>query len=285
MKAVIFANQNGYGLQKDTEVLLSVLEGHDVTVTPASREVKGRFDVAFHVEHLMARNLSCAAMNIAVPNPEWLSRAMGHTLRRCDMAIAKTQDCHRILTEHFPSVKTYFTGWTTPDVHTNEPRERSIVHVAGMSPLKSTLAVVQALEALKLPATVYHGRITALQPPNVTFIRKRVERLPRTFSIYVQPSQYEGYGHALNEAAACGAALVTTDADPMNMFDGRYLVPTTGYHLQGYANIYHLDPTELRRQIARAWETAPLFDQDQRDAYLRRDAAFRNAFKQLPIWN
>lgn len=287
MRVVIFANFNGYGLSKDVEILHSVLTGHEVTVSKPTREVKGLFDIAYHCEHLIGRNLPSARINVAVPNIEWMSRATGLVLKRCDYALAKTRYSERLLNEHYPEVKTIFTGWTSPDPWIeNEPREKGIVHVGGMSPLKSTREVILALGDTKLPSTVHWGRHPTGIPPNVTFIKKRVDRPPFSKNIHVQPSQMEGFGHHLNEALACGCTLVTTDHPPMNDFYSKYLVPITAARpqtLQGIASLAHLDATELKRQIFSAWEHAPLFDPNGREDYLARDKAFREAFKQLPF--
>lgn len=283
MKVIIHANNNGYGLSKDIEVLRSVLDGHDLTIVAASREAKGRFDVAFHVEHLQTRNFDSAKVNVAIPNPEWLSRGMVHNLRRCDFAIAKTQDTADILREQYPEVTTYFTGWTSPDPGIRSS-ERGICHLAGMSPLKSTHAVVQALADLRLPALVHSGRIPSIRPPNIHFVKQRSPSPPYHLNIQVLPSQYEGFGHAINESLACGCTVITTDAPPMNTFGSTYLVKTTGHHRQNAARIWHLDPTDLRRKIIEAHENAPIFDPKARDGYLERDRAFRTAFKTLPIW-
>lgn len=281
MTITIFANQNGYGLQKDTDVLRSVLTDHSLTVMAPSRDSKGIADVAFHVEHIMPRNFQRAKYNVAIPNIEWLSRASGRYMVRCDLILAKTRYTFDILKEAYPDANVVYTGWTSPDPFTEPPTEKGIVHRGGMSPLKSTNAVIDALGQLKLPAEVSWGRNPTSHFPNVFFTKGRSATVDHRKNIHVYPSQSEGYGHAINEALACGCTVVTTNHAPMNEFGAQYHVPITGTHVHGHAELAHLDTTELRRMILHAWENAPLFDPKAREGYLSRDAAFREAFKQL----
>lgn len=282
MKVLIHANLNGYGLSKDVEVLRSVLTDHEITVVAPNREAKGKFDIAFHVEHLVGRNLSSAKVNVAIPNPEWFSRANGLVLQRCDFAIAKTRYTEKLLMDAYSTIPVHYTGWTSPDPYIEgEYRVKGLVHVGGNSPLKSTHAVIEAFGQVKLPASVYWRRTPSGVPVNVTMVKEYMDRPPFHMNIHVLPSQAEGFGHIHNEALACGCTVISTDHPPMNEFPAQYLVPITGTHKQGHAQIAHLDTTELRRMILQAWEHAPLYDPTARAAYLARDYFFRQTFKEL----
>lgn len=284
MKAQIIRNANGFGLEKDGEVLASVLTDHQVTFTKPSIAHFGNYDVNFHLEHIVGKNFATAPINICIPNPEWCSRSMSNTLQMATCVFAKTRDSERIFTElgHCP---VRYTGWTSPDPYLPEvKREKKMVHIAGMSPLKSTHAVIEAMRHLpSIPIEVYYRRGAVGAPSNVKHIKQGVKaedmrNIINASSIHLLPSQMEGFGHMLNEAMAVGATVITTDHPPMNTFGAQYHVNITGTHKHNLADIAHLDPTDLRNKIQEAWGGNNSFDEHARNGYLVRDKLFRSRF-------
>lgn len=284
MRIQIIARDNKYGLSKDREVLASVLQGHAITFASPSRQEKGKFDINFHLEHIVPRNFASAPLNIAIPNPEWCSRGMRMALRGCDAVIAKTRDGERELSKL--DLPVHYIGWTSPDHMMDLPRTKSIVHIAGNSPLKSTHAVVEAFRSLpSLKCTVYWRRQLAGKPANVDHVSaylsdEQMRAVINQNLIHVLPSQMEGFGHILNEAMSVGATVVTTNAPPMNTL-GTYHVKTTGSHPQNLAQIWHLDPTDLKRKILQAWEETSGMNHGAREAYLMGDRLFRVRFAEV----
>lgn len=291
MRIQIICRDNMYGLTKDRQVIASVLIDHELTFTDPTKAFKGDFDVNFHLEHIVFKNTQTAPMNIAIPNPEWCSRPMYNALGSFTAVFAKTRHSERIFKAKSPwgnlplQIPVYYTGWTSPDPY-NETVERKkhIAHIAGLSPLKSTHAVVEAMSHLpNIRGTCYYRRGSIGNTPNFEHIKKPVsdaviKEAINSSGIHVLPSQAEGWGHMINEALACGATVITTDAEPMNTFGAQYHVKTTGSHPHNLAQAYHIDATELRRCIQEAWDNYKGFDPSARAAYLSRDRDFRVRF-------
>ena len=121
----------------------------------------------------------------------------------------------------------------------------------GMSPVEImadypelTHAVIQAMRHLPdLHLHVFAPRNLGATPDNVTHHKVNLTadiaaEVINKAIIHVLPSQYEGFGHMLNEAAACDARIVTTDHEPMRMFDDRFLVKVSGSKRQGLSLIH-----------------------------------------------
>lgn len=290
MRIQVICQDNGYGLSKDRQVIASVLTDHELTFNPPTKAFKGAFDVNFHLEHIVFKNTQTAPMNIAVPNPEWCSRPMYNALGSFTAVFAKTRYTEAI----FNSLKkcpVYYTGWTSPDPYDETvERKKHVAHIAGLSPLKSTHAVVEAMSHLpNIRGTCYYRRGSIGNTPNFEHIKKPVldaviKEAINSSGIHVLPSQAEGWGHIHNEVMACGGTLITTDAPPMNSFGAQYHVPITnagaghGKHMHNLVNLAHLDATELRRCIQEAWDSWRGFDEGARAAYLSRDREFRVRF-------
>lgn len=291
MRIQIICQDNFYGLTKDRQVIASVLTDHELVFNPPAKAFKGTFDVNFHLEHIVFKNTTTAPINIAIPNPEWCSRPMYNALGSFTAVFAKTRHSEAIF-NGLKKCPVYYTGWTSPDPYDQTvERKKHIAHIAGLSPLKSTHAVVEAMQHLpNIRGTCYYRRGSIGNTPNFEHIKKPVsdqviKEAINSSGIHVLPSQAEGWGHMINEALACGATVITTDAPPMNTFGAQYHVKTTGSHPHNLAQAYHLDPTDLRRCIQDAWDNYTGFDMDARAEYLRRDrlfkARFGEAFDQL----
>lgn len=282
----IWATDNGYGLSRDADIVRPMLEaaGFAVERSSPNRPTKTRTDIAIHLEHIHARNLDRSPINIAVPNVEWCPQHMVQAMKRCTLVIAKTDSAAHFLRE--AGITSTVTGWTSPDMlDISVPRFKSLVHIAGRSPLKSTTAVMQAMALLPdLRLTLYKPSTTAGVPPNVDHQKVVVppgamRPVINRHTIHVIPSQYEGFGHMLNEAASCGARIVTTDHEPMRMFDRRYLVPVKFTRRQSLAQLAIVDPEPLAEAIRKAWDDDS--PSTTREGFLARDAAFRAAFTKI----
>jgi glycosyltransferase involved in cell wall biosynthesis len=222
MRVQVITRDNGFGLSKDVQVLREALKDHDVDFTPFDKPRKGGdWHWNIHLELVNHAHFRNARINAFVPNAEWMQNAWVPLLSGFDVVIAKTKDCERIFKALHSNV--VFTGWTSPDTAVRVNRERTdMIHCAGDSLAKGTHALIQA--AAKVPnakITILTKRpITAILPSSVT-IKQGV--LPqeefdtyRRAPIHLCPSNYEGFGHYINEARAMGATIITTDAPPMN---------------------------------------------------------------------
>lgn len=127
------------------------------------------------------------------------------------------------------------TGWTSrdPGLPANpweEVRFDRFLHARGVSHMKQTDVVVEAWqrhpEWPPLTVTAYvRDPLSFAAPlkiaPNITVVLRRqseaeMKATIETHGVHVMPSLAESFGHALNEARAAGALLVTTGAPPMS---------------------------------------------------------------------
>jgi glycosyltransferase involved in cell wall biosynthesis len=110
--------------------------------------------------------------------------------------------------------------------------------------------------------------------------------LQRTRGIHVYPSFAEGFGHALNEARAVGAVLITTDGPPMSDLvrdgDTGFLVPVRPERIRrfgtGPSMAFPVTPDDLAETVRRALQMN-LDDRREmgrraREAFLSDRAAF-----------
>lgn len=83
---------------------------------------------------------------------------------------------------------------------------------------------------------------SVVDDPRITYNLRTVEEPADNYAegdIALLPMAYEGYGRMVLEAMASGMPCLTTDADPMNLFqhDGRLLVPVSRtYQVTQYAD-------------------------------------------------
>lgn len=276
----MWGTDNGYGLSKDYAVIKPLLEaaGFEVERSSPNRPAKGKTDIAIHLEHIYARNLELSPVNVAIPNVEWCPPHMVTAMRRCTHVVAKTHSAAYFLRN--AGIESVFTGWTSPDIYDGAlSRHLDAVHIAGRSPLKNTHAVIQAMR--HLPGRTLHvfaPRNLGNVPDNVihhkvNLTAERAVEVINMAMIHVLPSQYEGFGHMLNEAAACDARIVTTDHEPMRMFDDRFLVPVAASRRQGLATMAVTRPEDIAAQIDRAYRWTGTGS--TRDGYHARDAEFK----------
>lgn len=287
MIARVFCNDNGFGLSRDFAVVKPILEacGYTVERTPPSRPAKGKADIALHIEHVIPRNVGNARVDIAIPNVEWCPGSMVTAMKRCQVVCAKTMDAADILAIQgiFPTM----TGWTSPDIYRDLPRTKRMIHLAGRSPMKSTHTLVKAMALIPdIPLTIYRPTGIHNLPPNVSHTRatltpEEVVQAQNEALIHVLPSQYEGFGHAINEAACVGAHIVTTNHAPMNTFGAKYLCPVFSYKRQTLASLAIITPEHLAETIRQAWQDVDAPDPDVRAEWRARDEAFNLTFTEL----
>jgi glycosyltransferase involved in cell wall biosynthesis len=269
MRVQIITRENGFGLSKDVQVLRDALTDHQVRLTSidAPRTVEHSFDVAFHLEHIRP-DLSNARINLFVPNPDWFELHWMPRLDKMDAILCKTNDTMRIFGDWHKKVR--YIGWTSPDPGILcDHSTPEIVHVAGQSSMKGTNAVLSAMASLpNLKATVcWRHRPMVMVPRNVKLLNRHIDQAAfdalRRASIHLCPSTYEGFGHYLNEARAMGAAIITTDAAPMNelVTDFGFRVPSDLHGRFHASPQHHVDVKSLAQAIQMAHDST----QEQRE--------------------
>ncbi len=221
---------NGAGLQRDYELLRAELEaqGHFVRPIMWNRiEDRASADVNIFLEVVKHDLIPYAHQNWFIPNPEWFQPNLYSTVVRFTGILAKTRDCENICRTLYSSggPRIFYSSWLSPDLlDESVPREPNFLHVAGNSQTKNTPAVFDAWRTGCIP-----GHLTVLSRwypspglPNCTVLNRVTDeehkRLVNSCKFHLCPSQYEGFGHSLNEALAVGAVVITLDAPPMNEF-------------------------------------------------------------------
>ena len=208
------------------------------------RPPRGMWDSVFLIECARYNppllNPGFAKRYVYVPHVEWVRPVDEASLElgAIDTVIHKNETSHRLLAglacmtrvSHQP-----VTGWTSRDPGLPadpwaESRFSRFLHARGVSHLKQTDIVVETWlrhpDWPRLTVTAYvRDELSFPVPltlaPNISVVLRRqsdaeigaqIER----HGVHVMPSLAEGFGHALNEARAAGALLVTTDAPPMS---------------------------------------------------------------------
>lgn len=259
MRIQVISKDNGVGLTHDFRVLKEAIlladPSAEVLFTDWRQPRRGeRFDINFHLELVGKDHMAQAPRNIYVPNPEWYyANLWDRLMPRMTEVWAKTRDCESIFKSKHHRVE--FSGWTSDDTHRPVAEKlMQCLHVAGASSAKGTLQVIEAASMLPDIAFVLVSRTDRFAglPTNVRLVISpssiELLQLQNTSMVHLCPSSYEGFGHYINEARACGAFVITTNAPPMNelidkMCGAAVAAPT--FTTQNLAVHHHVTGAEL----------------------------------------
>ena len=283
MRFNIISNiSNGVGLQRDYELLRRLLEsrGHEVAGVDFRAPSAPCADVNIFLEVVTPAMLGAARENWIVPNSEWWHSRWDSSMPAIRRVLCKTRDCLRIWTHKTPGKPTYI-GWEAEDICQPEvERKAAFLHLAGKSQTKGTSAVIEAWEKFKLPypLTVVSARTGARTSSNVRYLswlsREDAIRTINEHRFFLMPSEYEGFGQSLYEAAGCGSIILTTDAAPMNEIPA--LIPECQISVSSHeqmkaATISHVSADG----VAKAVHAAAALSQDE---ISKHSEAARNGF-------
>lgn len=232
----------------------------------------GRYDANVFLERIDARWFPAARRQLLVPNQEWLRDACRALLPRIDLVLCKTRHAEAIF--RALGCRTIYTSFTSLDraatcgaprypelAHYAVPR---ILHVAGSSTVKGTGALLRAwsrhpqwpeLTVLLRPQIL--ARLDAPMLANVRYLMRTLEeseldRLMVEHNVHLCPSEAEGWGHNVAEALGCAAAVLTTDAPPMNELvtaERGVLVPASSSAPMRSGTRYRVDADALEDAI------------------------------------
>lgn len=264
---------NGAGLQRDAELFLSLLEslGHRGRLIAYDRPHDGLSypaDINLFMEVMVPGLLNNAPQNWLMPNSEWWNGQVGNcALPRIAKVLCKTHDCENIWNQILPG-RCEYTGFEASDFRDGTPlehKENAFLHLAGNSGTKNTDAVVEAWRQFNIPYNLevvvrsinYVPRCLGVK--NITYhqrisdVQVRMALNCRWF--HLMPSQYEGYGHAIHEALACGGIVLTTDAPPMSESSGiprELLIPSCGTFRKEWATCHYVAPEAVAQAVLKA---------------------------------
>lgn len=239
MRILISTNlREGKGLARDYEVLRErlVAWGHTVFGWQFdSSKLPPKADLVMCLEVVPQKALEAAPRRWLIPNPEWWDPERDSLLSEFELVACKTRDALRLFSSR--TRRAVYLGFTTSDRYdASVPREWRVLHNPGGSIMRGTEAVLEAWRSddLDIPLTVV-ASIPIRNCPKGVQVLGRLEdsdhrRLQNACPIHLCPSAYEGFGHALHEAASVGAIIVTTDAPPMNEVPGHAVrVPAVSF--------------------------------------------------------
>jgi len=268
---ILYLN-NGVGLTRDANILQQILvaTGHEVrmiqTITDRPVRQHETADIAIHLEHSYFRLFSgynSGVKNIYFPNPEWYHESKWNTtLNKFDVICCKTHDCYNVFKDRHANV--IYTGFTSVDrFDPSVEKIKSYIHAAGKSTAKNTLLVYRVWNPT-------FGKIIMLSQchrlpckSNILFTDWIGDQELKLFQnrclIHVCPSDYEGFGHYINEARSCSAVIITTNGAPMNEFvtkDNGFFVERRGTQKKQIVQISIISELSLSKAIKQVEQTS-----------------------------
>lgn len=272
----LISRDNGIGLSTDMDLLEGMLTGagYDVQRVPWQNNQMRRCDVAIFLELFNPRLVRFARHTVGVFNLEWFDQRWRSHLPRLTQLWAKSSDAHA--TYGSLQLRSHETGFLSRDLYNPDvERTPSCLHLKGHSGLKNTQAVLDAWAANPdlPPLTIIAQQPIPHPPPGVTVLGHLpfadvVTHLNR-HQIHVCPSRAEGWGHYITEGLSTGAAVITTNAAPMNEHvhsDWGWLLPSTGQRRRSLAIEHEVDPDHIATAVREAAEMTA----DEREIVAKR---------------
>lgn len=256
--------------------------------------LKSRLNI--FLEKITKRLLKYAKYNVLIPNPEWDYHDIEYINDNIDFIIAKTKDCERIFKQFFPNVG--YTSFTSKDIYTGNNVGRKYVHFAGKSIHKGTEAVINLWNNKKdLPRLYlysYENKYDRLiKTDNIIYIYDKlndddIKYLQNKYLFHLCPSEYEGFGHQINEAKSASSIVFTTDAPPMNELitnDFGYLIQSKFKGKHRKANLYTINDDDFYHKIMESMELSETEIEEKRlksrQSFIANDTFFKQSIIKL----
>jgi hypothetical protein len=285
----LISRDNGIGLSTDMDLLETMLTGagYDVHRVPWQSTQMRRCDVGIFLELFNPRLVRYARHTVGVFNLEWFDARWRSHLPGLTQLWAKSSDAQA--TYERLGLRSHQTGFLSRDLYSPDvERTPTCLHLKGHSGLKNTQAVLDAWAANPdlPPLTIIAQQPIPHPPPGVTVLGHLpfadvVTHLNR-HQIHLCPSRAEGWGHYITEGLSTGAAVITTNAAPMNEHvhsDWGWLLPSTGQRKRSLAIEHDVDPDHIATAVREAAEMTPderrLVAKHARESVATRNEQFR----------
>jgi glycosyltransferase involved in cell wall biosynthesis len=273
-QAWIVARANFAGLDRDAALVRAVIEAAGWSVQFRHCRSLGwleRFRPAhgpaavFFLERVFPAWHRMAPLRVLIPNQERFPHRHLARLRQVDHVLCKSRHAREIFSALHSSAQ--HLGFTSPDRRRPgiTPDFHRVLHLAGRSTVKGTQAVLEVWrrhpEWPVLDLIQCRENAPRSVPPNVRLHAghlgdDELRVLQNTCGLHLCPSRAEGWGHYIVEGMSCGAAVVTTDAPPMNeLVDPRrgVLVPWERSQPRHLGTEYFVGADALEASLARWW--------------------------------
>lgn len=250
---------NGVGLSRDMKIFADTLGIKYNFVDYTTNRGLMPADVNVFFEVTKKQQLNSARHNVIIPNPEWFASEWLSFIDRFDLVLCKTHHAQEVFSKYVGRRAVYI-GWTSEDRQMKCDKIRKFLHTAGKSETKGTKSVFTGF-------TNYHHSgllITTSKPQgwlksndcvtvsNTRLTDDNLKLVQNTFLFHVCPSEYEGFGHYINEALSCGSIVITTNAAPMNEVcksDFSILCPASMYRKMGIVDTWAVQPEYIHRAV------------------------------------
>jgi hypothetical protein len=273
----------GAGLEREYLLLKALLESNgDYVMGMHYTDMNSQLhpsDIMISLEVVAPRTLNLSKENWIIPNSEWWDSRNDQFLPHFNKVLCKTHDCYDIWSKKVGADKCVYTSFEARDLYNADiPRELKFLHIAGKSEHKNTEAVLNAwalptpggeqplppltviARAPKIEAPFVNRRLDDMFPEkNVTYhamvADDKIIELLNSHQVHVIPSMYEGFGHIIHEGLGVGAYVITTDARPMNTYDGigrECLIPVSGVIPYRLAQLNTVSAQDVNRMVRRA---------------------------------
>lgn len=308
----------GAGLEREYLLLKALLESNGdyvmgVHYTDMSSQLHPS-DIMISFEVVAPRTLNLSKENWLFPNSEWWDSRNDQFLPYFSKILCKTQDCYDIWCKKVGADKCVYTSFEARDLYNPDiPREFRFLHIAGKSEHKNTESVLNAWALPRsegeepLPPLTVIARAPKIEAPfltrrmddmfpdkNVTWHAmvpdEKVAELMNSHSVHVIPSMYEGFGHVIHEGLGCGAFIITTDARPMNTYEGiarECLIPVSGVTPYRLAQLNQVTAQSVNQMVRKAMQMPQntlfnkIYSDFAREAFLKNREFFRRTILEL----
>ena len=283
MKINIITHFNGVGLEQDANIIKSILDskGHICNFVEYKQNKCTFADKNIFLELIRTDFFKFAKENILIPNPEWFFSEWLAKLKDVKI-LCKTYDALNVFSKISDNV--HYIGFTSQDCFLSDvKKEDRFIHIAGKSSHKNTDVIIKAWQSGKIKDKLILIKQDYKGINNNIIHCSRMPRedlliLMNACQYHLCPSEYEGFGHYINEARSTGALIISTDAAPMNELvkNGILIKPDRFYthHSGTMAKIDNID------KIIEATEKVKLLSEKEstktRQDYLKEKQNFIN---------
>jgi len=313
----VITSLTGAGLEREYLLLKDLLSEHDIyTVgvhyTHLERTPLTRADINIFLEVICPPVLNLSRENWYFPNSEWYDSRYDPYLSRFTKILCKTKNCYEIWCKKVGAEKCVYTSFEARDIYRPEiPREHKFLHVAGKSEHKNTEAVIRAWRMTRLLHMPAPPQLTIIsrapcfqeslshldQHPDKNIVHyqrvsdEEIIQMMNSHMFHLIPSMYEGFGHCIHEALGCGGLVITTNAPPMNSYEGILqdcVIPPCSIVSRALAHLNYVSCQQVndaaRKASQMAYSNPDLVaekSRQAREAFLQNRKFFRDTFMGL----